>query len=303
MTALKIKNIKRFNRYFKSFNFSNTQEITEEEHLESNIQLNDNGDTLSEEKFSADGELEERNTYVYDAKFKLIEHSLLYAAEDATERRVLERDGEGKLLKETKFYGDDPGEHTEYLYNNEGEPVERKNFDEEGSFISRDVFSYDSQGSLSEQVTYDTQEKITSKITYATAEDKSIEQCEYNSSGKLLNRTVVKFNAAGKEISSVQTTPEGKLISGIITVYDEKGNVTERQYKDFYSKTIRYQYDDHNRCTMQELFDGNGTLLRKNMYDFDDNGNLSMEQTYEMDTTRGGRDKHFAARYEYEFYS
>jgi hypothetical protein len=303
MAAQKIKNIKRYNRYFKPFNFSNTQETAEEEHLESTTQLDANGETLCEEKFSADGELEERNTYVFNEKGKLIEHSLLYAAEDATERRVLERDAEGKLTRETKFYGTDAGEHTEYSYNNEGEPVERKNFDEEGNFVSRDVFSYDSKGSLSEQVTYDTREKITSKITYATGEDKSIEQCEYDGNGKLLNKTIVRYNEAGKEVASTQTTPEGKLISGIITIYDEKGNVSERQYKDFYSKTIRYQYDDQNRCIMQELFDGYGTLLKKNMYAFDEQGNLTIEQTYEMDTSRGGRDKHFETRYEYEFYS
>ena len=42
--AQKIKNIKRYNRYFKTFNFSNTQEISEEEHLESNILLNEKGE-------------------------------------------------------------------------------------------------------------------------------------------------------------------------------------------------------------------------------------------------------------------
>jgi hypothetical protein len=301
--AQKIKNIKRYNRYFKPFNFSNTQEIAEEEHLESNIQLNGNGDTISEEKFSSDGELEERNTYVYDEKGKLIEHSLLYAAEDATEKRVLERDDSGKLLKETKYYSGDPGEHTEYSYDNKGEPIERKNFDEEGNFVSRDVFNYDDKGGLTEQVSFDENDKILSKITYTTGGDKSIEQCEYDSSNKLLSRTILKFNDAGKEISSTQTTPEGKLVSGIVTLYDERGNVTERQYKDFYSKIIRYQYDELDRCTMQELFDGNGILMRKNIYEFDEQGNLSSEQTYEMDTSRGGRDKHFETRYEYEFYS
>jgi len=301
--AQKIKNIKRYNRYFKPFNFSNTQEVAEEEHLESNIQMNENGETLSEEKFSADGELEERNTYAYNEKGKLMEHSLLYAAEDATERRVLERDESGKLLKETKYYGDDPGEHTEYVYNKEGEPIERKNFDEEGNFISRDVFNYDDKGGLSEQVSFNDKEIVISKITYTTGGDKSVEQCDYDGANKLVSKTVIRFNDTGKETSSTQTTPEGKLISSIVTVYDEKGNVKERQYKDFYSKTIRYEYDELDRCTMQELFDGNGTLLRKNMYEFDEQGNLVTEQTYEMDTSRGGRDKHFETRYEYEFFS
>ncbi|MEO8087831.1 MAG: hypothetical protein ABI763_13485 [Bacteroidota bacterium] len=301
--AQKIKNIKRYNRYYKPFNFSNTQEIAEEEHLESNIELNENSDTLLEEKFSVDGELEECNSYVYNSIGKLVEHSLLYAAEDATEKRVLARDDKGKLLVETKYYGGDAGEHTEYVYNDQGEPIERKNFDEEGNFVSRDVFSYDDKGGLSEQVTHDEKDSITGRTTFVSRDDKTIEQCEYEGNDKLVNRTVAKFNDAGKEISSVQTTPEGKLISSVMTLFDDSGNVLEKQFKDFYSKTVRYQYDEQNRCTMQELFDGNGTLLRKNIYAYDDSGNLTNEQTYEMDTSRGGRDKHFETRYEYEFFN
>ena len=298
----KIKNIKRYNRYFKTFNFSNTQEAGEEEHLESNIDLDENGNTLQEEKYSADGELEERNTYRYNASGKLLEHALLYAAEDATEKRILKRDDAGKLLVETKYYGDDSGEHTEYTYNEQGEPVERKNYDEEGNFLSRDVFTYDSKGGLSEQVSYNENEEVISRTTFRSLEDNAIEQCEYEGAGKLVSKTVAKFNEAGKEVSSVQTTPEGKLISGVTTTFDGHGNVLERQFKDFYSKTVRYQYDDQNRCPMQELFDGNGMLLRKNLYEYDTEGNLTSEQTYEMDTSRGGRDKHFETRYEYQYF-
>lgn len=299
----KISKIRRYNRYFKSFNFSNTQEIGGEEHLESNIEMDEKGNTLLEEKYGSDGELEERNTYAYNTEGKLLEHNLLFAAEDATERRILKRDEAGKLLMETKFYGDDSGEHTEYVYNDRGEPVERRNFDEEGNFISKDVFRYDEKGGLTEQITSDESEVVSSRITFANKDDKTIEQCEYGGDGKLVSRTIAVFNEAGKEISSVQTTPEGKLISSVHTLYDENGNVLERQYKDFYSKTVKYQYDANNRCIVQELFDGNGILLRKNMYEYDEDGNLEREQTYEMDTSRGGRDKHFETRYEYEFFN
>ena len=300
--AQKIKSIKRFNRYFKTFNFSNTQEIGEEEHLESNVELNESGETILEEKYSSDGELEERNTYVYNPAGKLLEHALLYAAEETTEKRVLTRDESGKLLVETKYYGNDSGERTEYTYNAQGEPIERKYFDEEGSYISRDVFTYDEKGGLSEQVTYNEMDEISTRTTFRSIDDRTMEQCEYEGADKLVSRIVAKFNDEGKEISSLQTTPDGKLISGTTSLFDERGNVIEKQFKDFYSKTVRYRYDEQNRCTMQELFDGNGMLLRKNMYEFDEMGNISGEQTYEMDTSRGGRDKHFETRYVYEYY-
>ena len=92
------------------------------------------------------------------------------------------------------------------------------------------------------------------------------------------------------------------MISGVISLYDEDRNLIEKQIKDYYSKTVRYQYDEHNRCISNELFDSNGMLMRKNLFEFDEDGNVVAEQTYEMDTTRGGRDKHFSSRYEYEYY-
>src|SRR5204862_216347 len=139
-------------------------------------QLDENGNTTVEEKYDSDGELEERNSFVFNANSKLLEHILLYAVEDVTERRLLNRDEKGRLTEETKYYGDDSGEKTAYVY------------------------------------------------------------------------------------------------------------------------------DENDRCIMQELFDSNGVLLRKNMYEFDEEGNVIHETTYEMDTSRGGRDKHFETRYEYMFY-
>jgi hypothetical protein len=114
---------------------------------------------------------------------------------------------------------------------------------------------------------------------------------------------VIVFNENGKETSTVQTNPQGKLITKVDVTYDENGNVTRRDYKDFYSKSVFYTYNDKNLVTSQELLDENGILLRKNLYEYDDEGNVIAEQTYEMDTSRGGRDKHYGTRYEYVFYS
>src|SRR5690242_19848979 len=102
----KIKSIRKHNRYFKTFNFTNSQDAEGEEHLESNILLDEHGTTVLEEKFDADGELEEKNSYVFNADGKLMEHTLLYAVEDVTERRMLKRDEKGRLLEETNYYGD-----------------------------------------------------------------------------------------------------------------------------------------------------------------------------------------------------
>jgi hypothetical protein len=299
----KIKHIKKFNRPFKPFSFGNAQEVGEEEFLESTIELDENGNTLVEVKYAGDGEMEEKNSYRYNPEGKLLEHILLYAVEDVTEKRMLTRNEKGLLLSEVKYYGDDSGERTDYTYDEKDNLIERKYYDEEGEFVGKENFSYDENGSLTEHIKYTNTDAIEEHITFNKLDDKTFEQVQHNPDGSLQSRTLIRFTDEGKELSSEQTTADGKLISGITNVFDDKGNVIERHYKDFYSKTLRYAYDEQNRCIMQELFDGNGILIRKNVYTYGEEGNVMDEHTYEMDTTRGGRDKHFETRYEYEYWT
>jgi hypothetical protein len=298
----KIKRIKKYNRPFKPFSFGNAEEVGEEEYLESDIELDENGNTLVEIKFSDDGEMEEKNSFRYNQEGKLLEHILLYAVEDVTEKRMLTRNEKGLLLSEVKYYGDDSGERTDYSYDEKDNLIERKYYDEEGEFIGKENFKYDENGSLTEHIKYTNTDAIEEHITFLKPRDRTIEQVQHNPDGSLQSRTIITFNEEGKEISSEQKTADGKLISAVTNVYDDNRNVIERQFKDFYSKTLRYVYDEQNRCIMQELFDGNGVLIRKNMYAYDEEGNVADEHTYEMDTTRGGRDKHFETRYEYEYW-
>jgi hypothetical protein len=298
----KIKSIKRYNRPFKPFSFGNAEEVGEQEYLESFIEMDENGNILTEVKHSEDGEMEEKNSYRYNQEGKLLEHTLLYAVEDVTERRMLTRNEKGFLLSEVKYYGDDSGEKTEYVYDDKDNLIEKKYFDEEGVFSGRETFAYDDIGSLVEDIRFDANNAIEEHNTFKKIDDNTIEQVQHNADGSMASRVIIKFNEEGKELSSEQTTSAGKLISAVTTVYDEKGNVTEKHYKDFYSKTVRYVYDENNRVVMQELFDGNGMLVQKLMFAYDEEGNLIDTHTYEMDTTRGGRDKHFETRYEYEYW-
>lgn len=298
----KIKTIKRYNQNYKLFGFTEGQPKAEVEFLESETVINSEGNVLSESKFDADGEPEEKNSYRYEAHGKPVEHILHLIAEDMTEKRIFNRDEKGRLLEEIKYYGDDTGERTTFVYDEKDNLVERKYFDEEGDFQAHETFSYNKDGSLLEHKKTNKEGKIEEHRSFINNDDRTIEQHEYNDDGSLSSKTIFKFDEAGKEISSIQTTADGKLISAVTTTYDDNGNEIEKQFKDFYSKTVRYSYDDNNRCLTNELFDVNGVLIRKNLYEYDEEGNVIAEQTYEMDTSRGGRDKHFGIRYEYEFY-
>ncbi len=298
----KIKSISRFNQNYKNFSFSDPTSRAAEEYLELKILLDENGNSLEEIKYTPEKVIEEKNSYEYDANKKLISHTLLYAIDNFTEKKVLSRNEKGLLISEVKYYGYDSGERTNYEYNEKDNVSTIIHFDEEGTFISREEIKYDDKGSLAERCTYDSESNKQSLITFTSPVNNQIEENEFDSKGALVSKTVIVFNDKGKELSSVQTNSQGKLITSVKNTYDERGNIIEKIYKDFYSKNVKFVYNEKDLLIIQELYDDSGLLLRKNMFEHDDEGNVIAERTYEMDTTRGGRDKHFGTRYEYEFF-
>jgi hypothetical protein len=300
--AGKIKSIKRFNQNYKNFSFAAPGELAEREYLDLIVKLDEKGNVIEEAKYSADETLEEKNSYSFNDQGKLMSHMLFYALDNVTEKRVLTRNAEGLLVEEIKYYGDDAGERTTYGYNEKNLVTRIERFDEEGDFAGCEEMSYDPAGSLSERITFDAERKILSKIRFSPPVENKVEEIESDADGKIISKTMIQFDEKGKELSTVQTNPDGKLISSIRNVYNEKGNVVEKVYKDYYSKTFTYSYNDRDLLAVQELFDESGILLRKNIFEYDDQGNVVTEQSYEMDTTRGGRDRHHGLRYEYEFY-
>jgi len=298
----KIKSIRKYSQRYKNLSFSELMSVADEEFLETVIELDAEGRVLSESKFANDGELEENNLFSYNPQGKLTEHVLVFAVEDVTEKRVLKRNEKGLLLEEVKYYGDDTGERFTYTYNEKEDVTSITRFDEDGVFDYCEEMTYDSGGSLAERVKKDQSGNVLSKMMFSkNTDDHSVEENEYKSDGTLESKTVYKFDESGREISAVQTTKDGKLISSVVSVYDENGDMVERHYKDFFSKLVKNTYDDQHRILTTELFDNTGLLLRKNIHTYDEEGNLATEQTFEMDTSRGGRDKHFGTRYEYEF--
>lgn len=299
----KIRQIRKYNQRYKNFSFSEVMNKADEEYLEAVVEMDDKGQVLSESKFLKNGALDEKSSFQYSDGGKLAEHILHHASEDTTEKRILRRNEKDLLLEEVKYYGDDSGERTAYQYDDKDRIIAIEQYDEDGIHVSTEAIQYDEKGSVTERAMQDAdgtlQEKYIFEHNPATF---TIIEYHYDGKGDLQSQTLMTFDAKGAEVSSVQTTASGKLIAATYSQYDEKGNLVQRDYKDFYSKTVKNTYDDESRLLVQELYDGHGLLLRKNIFEYNDAGQLTSEQSFELDTSRGGTDKHFGTRYEYDFY-
>ena len=63
--AKKLKLVRRFNQNYRNFIFSEMLPEADDEYLELVVEMDDNGNVLTESKFDSVGELEEKNTYTY----------------------------------------------------------------------------------------------------------------------------------------------------------------------------------------------------------------------------------------------
>ena len=181
----KYKTIHRYNQHYKNFNFSDLTPQAEEEYLDLTIELDADGKVISESKFTTDGELEERSTFVYGPHGKLVEHELFYVVDDAREKRVLTRNEKGYLLSEVKYYGDEEGSRTNYEYDEKDNIVAIINLDEEGAFVSREEVKYDDKGVIVERVMIDSDNKVVSKTTFNYLSATQIEEIETDAKGQL----------------------------------------------------------------------------------------------------------------------
>ena len=134
----KIKSLKRYNQNYRNFNFSDLTSHADEEFVDMEVLFDDDGNIIEEIKYDSTGEIEEKNSYTFNSNGKLLTHTLLYALDDATEKRVLTRNEKGLLISEIKYYGDDTGEKTEYEYDEKDNVTAIIRYDEEGLLISRE---------------------------------------------------------------------------------------------------------------------------------------------------------------------
>ena len=295
----KIRQVRRYASHIRGFSPGIDDAV---EYLETSIEFDANGNTIKETKYLQDGSPEEVSSYLYDDGNRLLEHTLEYVPDEASEKRVIERDGDGRIVRETKFYGDMAGEHTDYAYE-EDRIASIRSYDEEGDFQAREEIRYNEKKLPVARISYDKNDVVQERREYTHSDDGlSVEEKVIDAKGNLQRSSVTQLNANKKETQTVEKTGQGKLMSAIQSTYDEKGNLTERIIRDAFSKRHVFTYDDQDRCVEEALYGEGGILMRRNQFEFDENGRLLSEQNYVIDVTRGGRDKHLAIRYDYDYF-
>ncbi len=298
---MKIKSVKKFTTRFKKMAFGG---VPDEEVLASHTFFDEKGNLVAEEKIDEDDGILEISKYVYDASGKMVRHDLIMEAEGISEIYEFNRDEKGRLLSEIKYYGEDPGEKTEYTYSTHDQPVTIARYDADGEPEAFEKISYNERDLLVEHHKMGPDKKVIeiTKIDY-NEKDEPVEKKVFDINNKLLRTTVISYNDKSELIRITEKNSDGIVISDVISTYDERGNVIQRKVRDFHSRTLRFEFDEHDNCITEEVFDENGNLTMKSNYEFDDNKQLIADSGYFMDMNRSAQMANTQNRYEYEYYN
>lgn len=298
----KIKSIKRHTFEHKLLNFGE-EGMHQTEYLSLVSAYDEKGNLVEEQKLNPGNEVEEIHTFNYNENGKLMSHVMQLVMDEATETLQNHRDEKGRIVKEVKLYGNDPGETTSYVYDDKDQVIEIHKTDEEGEDEFKEIIDYDEKGNLLRRTKLNASGSVIEKMELSYDDHGNIlSKSEYEGENNLSNKTEYTYDEKNRFISSVQKTAEGKLTESVTCVYDERDNLVERNIRDFHPRIIKFTYDDKNQCIEEEIYDQFGNMSAKNIYEHDEYGNVITELNYNMDINRMSRESNSGHRFEYEFY-
>ena len=187
-------------------------------------------------------------------------------------------------------------------YSRRGDLTAETLYDSNGLVQSKKTYSHDADGNVIEKTVYTGTGAIDTKTSYKYDSGKLQNELNYDSTGKLVYKSVVKYNDTGNATEEVIYDTTGSVAGGVI--YEYAGN--QRKYLKKYtsdpgapSETIEYFYDasgvknketttkgtsveertyNSNKLLTEQKLLNDGTLANFWRFKYDSNG-LLVEKT------------------------
>lgn len=272
-------------------------------HLHHETHYDEQGRAVREVKYFEDGSTDEVHEYTYDEKDRILEEKLYYALSESEDITRTSYDDISRTVEEVLYYGEEPADKTITQRDEHDHPLSIVRYDEEGEFMEKEVFEYHKPGLVKEHRFYDEQEELIKKETSIyNDQDEVVEQHIWSADQDELNQTVVIQHEPLKTLSEARDE-EGTLLYTRTHELDAKGRILKLIHAD--AQGGRYQeqrneYDDNDNLVMQEWVDGAGNLLRKQLFSFNENGQLQQETFFEPNPYQS-KNTHYVIQYEIEF--
>ncbi len=298
---IRIRSRKKFSLRNSNMGFGGTPSV---EFLETETHFNEKGNVVREVKHEPDNTGSEILEYDYNEQGVITRQKLTAEGEmDMEETIVFERDEKGRLVKEVKYYGDDEGEKVIVEYGAHNNPVKVFKSDPDGDPESEETMDYDSSDRLIKhhvkQFTEDSD--VISQFTYNEA-GKPACKIDTDTNGTVLSKVEFEYDEKGLLVRETEKNANDELISEIVTVYDERENIIHRDIRDYNSRKLIFEFDDNDNCIKEEIFDENGKMIMKTVFEFNEHNLPVSESSVASGIAFGVTDGNKESRFEYEYY-
>ena len=129
-----------------------------------------------------------------------------------------------------------------------------------------------------------------SKFVYKLSDDNKIEvNTWYNAGGGILSVDIHKYNHRGNNFEVDYCNSDGSIIIKKISKYNKRDNlIEEKRYSN--GTLIRKNIYDDNENEIEEInYDSDGTIFQRMIYKYDDMGNISGIKSYNSSESVIGR--------------
>lgn len=294
-----MKAIRKYSTPIKSLLRNVTEQDSIPEVLTQEEEYNDANLLVLEKKYDMDGEIEEVHSYSYDEQGRLLNHLLEIPEDGISERFVTTRNADGNPTLIVKFYGDDEGEKTEYVYGTNAQVIQIMRYDADGEFEAQEDLEYDDQSKLMvRRITSPVEGNRHYRFSY---DEKSnlIKEEDFDENDQLTSYVEIDYDEEDRETYVSRFNESGKMISQLLTEYDAQGRVVRKIAKSAHVRITSFDYDEQGRVIEEALSDQNDFVISRTRLTYDDDGRIAEETIYETDLTRSGRDTHLSNRFEY----
>lgn len=272
-------------------------------HLESHYDKG--GNLIKSIKYFEDGTTDEVHTFQYDDKGRVTEERLYYALSENEDITRTSYDDEQRTIEETLYYGEEPADKAITQLDEHGQPINIISYDEDGELVETEVLQYHKPGLISERAYYDEADQLLKKEkTVYNADDEVVEQHIWSADPDEINQTVTITHEPQKTISAAKDE-SGQVLYTRTHELDDKGHITRLIHADTAGgqyQEQRSQYNEHDKLAMQEWVDAAGNVLRKQLFTYNEQGQL-MQETFFEPNPYEAKNNHYVITYEATFFA
>lgn len=190
---------------------------------------------------------------------------------------LYEYDNNGYLIKTTEYSGSSAEYWLEYENDAQGRAVKETRCDKAGPGIYRE-FEYDEAGNMVLKQEYEKNGDPGAHWVY-----------EYDSAGNMVKNTVISSTGKIYGITEYEYDGEGRLISN--TEKDEDGKVLE-------AYTYEYRLNKDGLAEERISRDMGGSIYRVKQFEYDEDGNVTAETTFDGKNELLGKTEYAYTLYE-----